>query len=502
MNTPRNRPTGVDELTPIRTVSPVPEHLRVAVFGGSTQLDITLPADVRIADVAPYLARLIAQRERTDDEPAAAGPELTSRTVLHTAAGAALPADVTLRDAGVRHGDMLYLSAQRTLHPPALYDDVVDAAAQLNRAASAAWGPASAAVMAIVALYACVGVLVWMSVDPRFAERHAVIVGLDVAGGLALVAGATVARRIYHWDPIAACFGWAAMLLGFGALWAVFAGVDGWGPVACCAGILALNYGCYRLIGTGRWGSLAGGGFAALVGAAWALRTGLAIPDRQLWVAVCLAALALAFWVPWLTRGWDRFVVRVKADGPAPNDQFADPFNIARGRSGPDLELADTVPGADEVLRRGREAAAVRCGLYTAAGAALAVGAQMLAHTSIDVVALAFTMLCGIVFALQLRTARSTAEQAALLIFGVVVVVSGAITAATFGSLPATIVGLVALGTLLVGGAVTGVLATTRVPAPRHRLELLLDYVGYIAVGALIPVALAVVGLYDAMLGR
>jgi hypothetical protein len=30
----------------------------------------------------------------------------------------------------------------------------------------------------------------------------------------------------------------------------------------------------------------------------------------------------------------------------------------------------------------------------------------------------------------------------------------------------------------------------------------LLDYLGYVAVGALIPAALGVVGLYDAVLGR
>lgn len=497
MTTPRNRPTGVDELTPIRTVSPVPEHLRVAVLGGGTQLDISLPADVKIADVAPYLARLIAERERTDDEPAAAGPELTSRTVLHTAAGATLPADVTLRDAGVRHGDMLYLTAQRTLHPPALYDDVVDAAAQLNRAASAAWGPASAAVMAMVALYACVGILMWMAVDPRFTERYAVIVGMDVAGGVALVAAATVARRIYRRDHIAAGFGWAAMLLGFGAVRAGLAGAGGWGLVASCAATVALTYGCYRLIGTGSWGFLAGGGFAALAGTAWALHSGFGVPDRQLGVAVCLAALVLAFAVPWLTRGWDRFVLRANTDGSAPTDEFADPFNTER--SGANRELADTVPSAEEVMRRGHGAAAVRCGLYTAAGATLALGAEMLAHSSTSVVALVFTMLCGTVLALQLRTARSAAEQAALLTFGVAVVLR-TVVAAALGPLPVAILGLVALGTLLVGGVVTGVLVTR--PGLRHRRELLLDYLGYVAVGALIPVALAVVGLYDAVLGR
>ncbi|ORA36232.1 type VII secretion integral membrane protein EccD [Mycobacterium aquaticum] len=501
MTVPRNRPTGVDELTPIRTVSPVPEHLRIAVLGGCTQLDITLPADARIADIAPYLAGIIAQRERIDDEPAAPGPELTSRTVLHTADGAALPADVTLRDAGVRHGDMLYLTAQRTLHPPALYDDVVDATAQLNRAASAAWGPASAAVMAMVALYACVGILLWMSVDPRFAERYSEVVGFDVAGVLALVAAATVARRIYRWDWVASGFGWAAMLIGFGALRMIFAGVGGWGVAASCAGVVALSYGSYRLIGTGRWGFLAGGGFAAVAGAAWASRTACAVPDRPLGVAVCLGALALGFAVPWLTRGWNRFVLRPKVDGVAQTDEFTDPFNTERNRSEPDRALADTVPTAEEVMRRGRDAAAVRCGLYTAAGASLALGVEVLSRAATDLVSLTFMMLCGIVFALRLRAARSAAERTVLLTFGVVVVLR-AVTAATFGSLPATIFGLVALGALLVGGAVIGVLATTPEPTLRQRWELLSDYVGYVAVAALIPVALGVVGMYDAVLGR
>ncbi|ART73293.1 type VII secretion integral membrane protein EccD [Mycobacterium dioxanotrophicus] len=499
MTVPQNRPTGVDELTPIQTVSPVPEHLRIAVLGGGTQLDITLPADVRIADATPYLAGLIAQRERTEDEPAAAGPELTSRTVLHTPGGAALPADVTLREAGVRHGDMLYLTAQRTLQPPALYDDVVDAAAQLNRAASAAWGPTSAAVMAMVALYACAGILLWMSVDLRFADRQ--VVGCDVAGVLALVAAATVARRIYRSDWIAAGFGWAAMLVGFGALRVSFAGVGGWGVVASCAGVVALNYACYRLIGTGRWGFLAGGGFAALAGTAWALRTAFEVSDQQLGVTVCLAALALGYAVPWFTRGWDRFVVRGTAGAVGQTDEFADPFDTERNRTGPDRVLADTVPSAEEVMRRGREATAVRCGLYTAAGLTLALAVEMLSRGATSLVALAFAMLCGMVFALRLRTARSVADRAVLLMFGVAVVLR-AVVAAAFGSLPAMILGLAALGALLVGGAVIGVLATTSGSRLRHRRELLLDYLGYVAVGALIPAALGVVGLYDAVLGR
>ena len=58
-----SRPPGVGELNPARIVSPVPERYRVSVVGGRTQVDISLPADARVAEVLPYLSRLITQRE-------------------------------------------------------------------------------------------------------------------------------------------------------------------------------------------------------------------------------------------------------------------------------------------------------------------------------------------------------------------------------------------------------------------------------------------------------
>ncbi|MDF2582067.1 MAG: hypothetical protein K0R33_710, partial [Mycobacterium sp.] len=76
---PGRATTGVDELTEVRTVSPVPEHLRVSVFGPRQQIDITLPADARVADVLPYLTRLIARHESAGMDAATTADEPTAR---------------------------------------------------------------------------------------------------------------------------------------------------------------------------------------------------------------------------------------------------------------------------------------------------------------------------------------------------------------------------------------------------------------------------------------
>ncbi|KWX23517.1 hypothetical protein AFM11_14710 [Mycolicibacterium wolinskyi] len=494
LTAPRYRmPTGVDELTPIRTVSPIPEHLRVSVSSGRTQVDITLPANARVADILPYLVRLIADHERTGEEPASIDDERTSRNTL-TRGSQELPADRTLREAGVRHGDVLTLCAEPTLLPPIRYDDVVDAAAQLNRASYASWGPTSAAVMAIVALYACVGILGWMSLDMRFDPARPVIVGLDLAGSLALVAAATVAQRMYSYGRVAAVLGWAAILLAGAASLAIFAGLPGWGVVATCGAVIVLSYGAYRLIGAGGGGYLAGALYAAVMGVVVAVRTGFGVTDDRLGVAVCLVTLLLCWAVPRVTAGWDRFDLRTGSTA-APVEALDDPFGTVADRSLPDRrQLVETVPTADEIRERGRAAVSVRAALYVGCGAALVSGMALLLTPwgQPRWPDLAFGALCAVVFGLRVRLCRSAAEQSGVLLTAAVAIIITCV-AATAGPPEFAATGLAGLGLIVAGGAATAVFMG---PARSRRRDRALDYLNYLAVAALVPVALAVLGLY------
>ncbi len=237
---PGRATTGVDELTEVRTVSPVPEHLRVSVFRAPTA-DRHHAARRRqggrcaaLSDPLDRPARVGGHGRR--DDRRGADPRAACSGVRPPTA-CVLPAAETLREARVRQGDMLYLDSERTLVPPTLHDDVVDAAAQLNRAAYAAWGRQSAAAMACLALYACVGVLVWMSSVDRFQPVRPVIVGIDLVAALALLTAATVSHRMHGAQRVAAACLWAAVLLIGAALWSGSpAGPAGgrWWPARLC----------------------------------------------------------------------------------------------------------------------------------------------------------------------------------------------------------------------------------------------------------------------------
>jgi len=153
--------TGMRELRTVRAMSAAPEAIRVSVVGGRTQLDVALPADVPVAAFLPELARLIGSRDTRPDEDVVDRDERRTFWVLTRVDGdTALGPEETLRGAGVENGELLRISAQQALSPPTLYDDVVDAAARLNRASYASWNATAAAVMAFAGLWLCTAA--WM----------------------------------------------------------------------------------------------------------------------------------------------------------------------------------------------------------------------------------------------------------------------------------------------------------------------------------------------------
>ena len=198
---------------------------------------------------------------------------------------------------------MLYLRTERTLRPPTLYDDVVDAAAQLNRAAYAAWGPVSAAVMACVALYAGVAILVWMSVDERFSADRTAIVGIEVAAAAALWTAAAVAHRFHGADRA------AAMSAGRRCRWPPprcgrrSPAWQRWGPAAACGLVIVLNYLAYRLIGAAVGGFLAGGLIAVAGAVMFVAQAGPGFDAKSVGAVVGTGLLLACRLVPGLRTG-------------------------------------------------------------------------------------------------------------------------------------------------------------------------------------------------------
>ena len=145
--------TRIRELRPVSAMSAVPEHVRVSVVGGRTQLDVALPLDIPVASLVPELVKLVRSRdvEASSDAPwAATGDAFWVLSRLDPLVP--LEPNETLRATGVADGELLRLTAERALSAPTLYDDVVDAAARLNKAAYAGWDAAAARWMSFVGL--------------------------------------------------------------------------------------------------------------------------------------------------------------------------------------------------------------------------------------------------------------------------------------------------------------------------------------------------------------
>ncbi len=261
--------TGVSELRTLQVVPAAPDQIRVSVLGGHTQLDVALPADVPVAAFLPELAELIrSRRARRDDDMADRDERRTFWVLSRIEGGAALAPNETLRTAGVSNGELLRISARRALSPPMLHDDVVDAAARLNRAAYAAWNPAAAKVMAFAGLW--LGAAVWvifLMADALSAHRTVVVVGAAFTT-VALIAGAAVVHRVLDRSDIATAAGWPALAITAALAW-VLAAPHGAGGVAVgCAILVVLTGVYYRVIGTGHWAYIAAAVVFAFGGAA------------------------------------------------------------------------------------------------------------------------------------------------------------------------------------------------------------------------------------------
>lgn len=488
--------TGIRELG--RTVSAAPEHVRVSVLGGCTQLDVALPMDVPVATLVPELVRLVHSRDvKTSIDTPWAATRDTFCVLRRLDPPAPLAANETLRAAGVMDGELLQLTDQRALFAPTLYDDVVDAAARLNKAAHAGWDAAAAHWMSFMGL--AVASLVWVCllVDVTLRAQRALMVGLAMLVAATMVGVATLAHRFYGRADVGTAMGWSAIPISAAIVWELARSFGDYGAPAGCALLVAVDAACYRMIGTGRWGYLASGvlfagGGMALLGHA------LAVSTRTVG-AICAVAGALAcLMVP-------RLVGRLApADAPTSKPEpdravamFESPFTpqLAAPDSGAKAPTPGAIPTAEAVWARVREAAVTRSALYAglAANVFCGVVAVVRSGSGMHWAALFFAGSCAAVLGVYARLPDSAAERmslgvpaAALVVVGCVGAQDGgvAMVRAGFGTLFAIAV----LASLAGVGATLGIL-------PRRGANAW-AYLQYAAYAALIPVALWVTGVY------
>lgn len=475
--------TGVEELRPVHVVSAAPEVIRVSVVGGRTQLDVALPADVPVAAFLPELARLIKSRDDERSDDMADRDERRTFWVLGRegrAGTGVLEPDRTLREAGVKNGELLRLSARRALSPPTLYDDVVDAAARLNRASYAAWSATAAQTMAFAGLWLCAAVWVVLLLAPGLSAHRPMILIAAALMTVTLIGAAALVRRVLGRADIAAAVGPPVIAVGAAAGWVLAAPHGAVGLAVGCAVLLVLTAICHRLIGAGHWTYVAA---AVLLGyglVAFSARA-LGAPVTVVAAVTAVVAVFSCLVVPALTARLDQYPV---ASAVARGD---DPFTASAAA----VEPGTPMPSAKQVWDRVQSAVLTRSGLLTGAATAASISAIALLRVDTDWAAFAFALVCAAVPALLSRRAATWPERAALAVPACALVLVVCVQAQT-GVWALQLTGVVLLAVLAVCGVAVRYV---------HRLRTVLVYLEYLAAAAVIPFALWPLGLYERLGG-
>jgi type VII secretion integral membrane protein EccD len=525
--------TGIRELSHGSALSAAPAHVRVSVVGGRTQLDVALPADVPVASLLPELVRLVRSRDSKTSETSSDTPWPAARhtfwVLSRLAPATSLRPNETLRAAGVADGELLHLKEERALSAPTLYDDVVDAAARLNKAAYSGWNATAARWMSFAGLAAASLVWVYLLLNVTGGPHRLIIVGLAAVVVAAMVGGAALACRWYGQADIAAAAGWSTIPIVAAIVWALLSGFVGhfgaYGLAAGCAVLVILNVAWYSAIGTGPWGYLASGVLFAGCGLAL-LGHALGASACVVGVIVAVAAAVACLAVPALTGRL--VVVEASAASPGRSDSdaaqpgalvFENPFappaaspaatgsgssGGSGGSGGQDFSAPSfkAMPTAEAVWARARSAAVTGSALYAGLGATVFCAAVTVlrAGSHAHWAALVFVGICAATLGVYARVPGTALECVSLGVPAVALVVAGCVSAqggtaamawAGFGTLFAVIVVALVMG--LRGGPTA---AGGNLPQRWVSDRVYLIYVQYTAFAALIPAALWAAGVY------
>lgn len=490
----------LDESNSLRVISAEPEQIRVSVFGGSTQLDIGLPLDLPVSSFIPDLTKLVRSRDTTPNDDSRGKEERRTFGVLSRFdTGVEIRPDKTLREAGVVNGELLRLSSQRALSPPTLYDDVVDAAAQLNKAAYAEWDLRSARWMGLVGANLGAIALAMLLIQQLSQVQRATMSGLGVIAVVGLATFAAIAHRSFALDDVAVALGAATIPISATLVGEPLIAFGGYGFVGACGALLLINYVCSRVIGTGHWIFLAGSLAAGLCGVSVLIHS-IGVRTDIVCVVSAIVTTLMCAAVPRLTVGIDHFEAPTAAiDAERSDDEWA--LENAFPTETP--PLADTtnsgtnMPTAEEVWARVHQAALTRAALLLGfSGTAVAAATVLLLDSGVVVwQVFAFTLTCALALGLRSRHPRTWAERIALALpataLGVIVCVIS-----QRGIFPMPLASMGVLLAVAVGAVVLGLTARPATVPPTGRTTLL-GYLDYLAVGALIPVGLWALGVYE-----
>lgn len=438
--------------------------VRVTVASGTRRVDLVLPGSVPVAELVPELARSVGL---LDASTVHAGYRLVTQD------GRVLAGDAGLTIQGVEDGGLLTVAAGVDDAPPRVYDDVVEAMADVVERELRPWEPAAGRRTALTA--ACL--LLGLGAVALLLQTSALAAGTAVVVAVLLVAGAVTLSRAEREREAAVCLAW--MGIGYAGVAGLLLAPDRdlFGPAVATAGLAVLAAGVVSLVGLGEGRTLVIP--AIVVGATFAavglvMRAASFNPTVVFTVVLVLVVIAGSV-LPWLalsTTGARVEQLYSHADITAEADAVDHEEVRAEARVGHEILLAITATvGALVVLLAPM---AVRRG---PAGTVLAVVA------------------CLVVM-LRTRQYRVRSEVLVGLGAGVLGLLVTAVSVLVMHPAWSSTVAVV----LAASGAL--VLAATLVPStPSVRRGRLADLAEAAALVSLLPLLVLAVGVFDAVRG-
>ncbi|MCW2765201.1 MAG: antigen [Nocardioides sp.] len=213
--------------------------VRVTVASGSRRVDLVLPGAVPVAELVPELARSVGL--------------LDAATVhggyrLMTPGGRELASDAGLIGQGIEDGRLLMVRAGVDDRPPRVYDDVVEAMADVVERDLKVWEPASGRRLALGAA----GLLMGLGAVALLLQRGTLLPAVAAATfSVALLAGAIVLSRSRHEPEAAVAVAWLSAVYAAVAGPMLVTGGPSSGDAVASAGAGALSVGLLALVGLG-----------------------------------------------------------------------------------------------------------------------------------------------------------------------------------------------------------------------------------------------------------
>ncbi|WP_299057032.1 type VII secretion integral membrane protein EccD [uncultured Nocardioides sp.] len=435
--------------------------VRVTVASGTRRVDLVLPGSVPVAELLPELARSVGL---LDPATVYGGYKVVTQE------GRELGPDTGLTVQGVEDGGLLTVSAGVDEEPPRVYDDVVEAMADVVERDLKPWEPAAGRRTALASALLLLG----LGAAALLVQGDALVAGVAATVIAALlVTGAVVLSRVRH-EPQAA--------VALAAMSAVYAAVAGllYAPAAAlftlplaCAGAGALVAGVIAVVGIDEGRALA---IPAVVVGALAAAGGLLIDYLGLEAPVVFTALLVLVVIlgsvfPWLALG-------------ATSTQVDQAFTLADVTRDPD-EIDPEKVGTDARL-----AHEILLAVSATVGLLLVLVAPLAVSLGVTGTLLAI-MSCAVVM-LRTRQYRTGSE----VLVGLAAGVTGLLTVAVSVLLmheswrPLAAVALAVTGAVLVAATLVPASASVR----RGRLG---DLAETISLVSLVPLAVFATGLFD-----